>query len=125
MDLQKIKEKVESISKNKNIHEQEIYSAIDSFLESNYNYEVPSDEVIPIIEEIKKKILVKLYRSDRHRIGVNRATKYDQLFNLDGIEMKYLDRAFTELESDGQVSSVMYEISLTEKGIMTVRNASW
>ena len=38
MDLQKIKEKVESISKNKNIHEQEIYSAIDSFLESNYNF---------------------------------------------------------------------------------------
>ena len=125
MDLAKIKEKVESIANDKNIYEQEIYSAIDSFLEANYNYEVPLDSENEIINSVKRKVLSTLYGKERHRQGVNHQTKSDQLFGLDGIELKYLERSFTELEADGQVSSVKYEISLTDKGIMTVRNASW
>lgn len=122
MDLQKIKEKVDEIASVKKIHAQEIYNRILSYLETTYNYTIPSGDEKKIIEEIKNRLLTGLYSMDRHRMTVNHATKYNQVFDLDEIEMKLLDKALQELQTEGQVSSLMYEISLTDKGVMTARN---
>lgn len=122
MDLQTVKNKVEEIAKNNSVNEQEIYSKIMAFLDTIYTYKIPTDLENKILEDVKLKIFKVLYSKERHRQIVNQATKYNTLFGLDEIEMKYLGRAFQELETDDQVSSLMYEISLTEKGIMTARN---
>jgi hypothetical protein len=123
MNIEKIKERVDEIAKSENIHDQEVYNRILAYLETTYNYTIPAEDELEIISDIKTKILKTLYSKAGHKQGINRQTKYNELFDLDGIEIKYLDQAFQDLETNGQVASLMYEISLTEKGIMTIRNS--
>ena len=123
MNIEKIKERVDEIAKSENIHEQEVYNRILAYLETTNNYTIPAEDELEIISDIKTKILKTLYSKAGHKQGINRQTKYNELFDLDGIEIKYLEQAFQDLETNGQVASLMYEISLTEKGIMTIRNS--
>ena len=70
---------------------------------------------------MKEKILKKVYRQDRQKLLISPRPEYNKIFGLDSIELKYFDRAIAELESDGIVSTLAFEISLTDKGVMKAR----
>ncbi len=122
MDILTLETKVKELATAKGIYEQEIYNRLLAFLETSYNYVVPTVQENSMIIEVKHKILTTLYSKDQQKQSVNSQIKYDQLFDLDRVEMQYLEKAFLDLESDGQVACLKYQISLTDKGIMIARN---
>ena len=122
MNIETVRQRVTEIATQKGVYEQEIYNRLIAYLETSYNYSVPTEQEHSIVEGVKNKILTVLYSKDRQRMTVNRAIKYNQVFSLDEVEMKFLEKVFTQLESDGLISCLAYEISLTEKGVITARN---
>lgn len=121
MSIQELQKKITEISTEKGIHEQEIINSLLATLEVKYANKSYDTEDAQIIIEIKKKIMNELYSLPKHRVTVNRGTKYEELFDLDNIELNLLHDAYTQLESDGDVYSLKYEIGLTEQGIRKQR----
>jgi hypothetical protein len=121
MTIQELEKKINEIAANKQIHEQEVINNILAHLEVTYSPKIYSNEDNELIEEIKNKIGTVLYSCDRQKMGVNQMTKYNEVFGLDQVEMKLLDNAWTELEAQGYIYSLMYEIGLTEEGIRKFR----
>lgn len=121
MTMQEIEKKIKEIASNRSIPEQEIINNVLAHLEVTYNPKDYSDEDKEIIEEIKDKIGSVLYSCDRQRMVVNQKTKFNEVFDLDQIEMKLFDATLADLESAGYVYSLKHEIGLTEEGIRKYR----
>ena len=122
MTIQQVQIKIDEIVKAKNIKEKEIYNTLLEFLETTYsNGDTTNGEEI-ILNNIKIKILTRLYSKEGHRHNISQRTKYNQLFDLNRIEMNLFEKAFNDLVEDGQIAKFMYCISLTEKGITNAKN---
>ena len=121
MTIQELQKRITDISTEKGIREQEIINGLLAHLDTKYAKKSYSLEDTKIVDEIKVKIMSKLFALPDHKTVVNRGTKYEQLFDLDSVERNLLDDAFTELESDGDVYSLKHEIGLKEQGIRKQR----
>jgi hypothetical protein len=121
MTIQELHKRITEISTEKGIHEQEIINGLLAHLDMKYAKKYHTLEDAKIVHELKLKIMGKLFALPNHKIIVNRATKYEQLFDLNSVELNLLNDAFTELESDGDVYSLKYEIGLTEQGVRKQR----
>lgn len=121
MTIQELQKRITEISSEKGIHEQEIINGLLAHLDTMYANKSHTLEDARIILEVKAKIMTTLFTLPNHKTVVNRATKYVQLFNLDNVEFNLLNDAFTELEAEGDVYSLKYEIGLTEQGVRKQR----
>lgn len=121
MSIQEIEQQVEQIVKSKSIKQEAIFSAISAFLETNYVFEIPDLEIAELMQILTTKILKTIYRKERHKLLINPRTDFNSVFGIDSIELKYLERTLTELESKGLLSSLKFELSLTDKGVMEAR----
>lgn len=121
MTIQELQKRISEISIEKGIHEQEIINGLLAHLDTKYAKKTHTLEDAKIVREVKVKIMETLFSKPNHKQIVNRATKYEQLFDLDSVEFSLLNDAFTELESEGDVYSLMYEIGLTEQGVRKQR----
>lgn len=121
MTIQELQKRIAEISSEKGIQEQEIINGLLAHLDTKYASKSYSLEDATIIGEVKVKIMKKLFALPNHKIVVNRATKYEQLFSLDKVEFTLLEDAFTELAADGDVFVLQYEIGLTEQGVRKQR----
>jgi len=61
------------------------------------------------------------YHQRNHKLLVNERSDFNKIFQIDNIEYSFLERAVTEMESDGFISCRHYEWSLLEKGIYEAR----
>jgi hypothetical protein len=121
MTIQELQKRISEISTEKRIHEQEIINGLLAHLDTKYAKKSHTFEDAKIVLEVKAKIMATLFALPNHKTVVNRATKYEHLFDLDRVELNLLNDAFTELESDEYVYSLKYEIGLTEQGIRKQR----
>jgi len=121
MTIQELQKRITKISTEKGIHEQEIINGLLAHLDTKYAKKSHTLEDAKIVSEVKVKIIVKLFALPNHKTVVNSATRYEQLFDLDSVELNLLNDAFTELESVGDVYSLKYEIGLTEQGVRKQR----
>ncbi|SHN21088.1 hypothetical protein [Flavobacterium xinjiangense] len=121
MTIQDLQKKIDEIATYENIDQQEIINGIMANLEIKYKKANYSEEDKKLIEELKTKILTKLYSLPEHKKLINHMTKFDELFGLDKLEFKLLNNAFNELEAEGDVYSLEYEIGLKEQGIRKTR----
>lgn len=121
MNINELEKKIKQIASAKNIREQEIINGILSNLEQVYSPKDHSEKDRQIIDGIKRKIVTTLFNCDNQKKNVNQATKYDELFDLDRVEMGLVNDAWNELEADRDVFSLAYEIGLTDEGIRKYR----
>lgn len=121
MTIQELQKRITEISTEKGIHEQEIINGLLAHLDTKYAKKSHTLEDAKIVREVKAKIMTTLFALPKHKTVVNQATKYEQLFDLDNIELNLLNDAFTELEAEGDVYSLKYEIGLTEQGVRKQR----
>lgn len=121
MTFEDLKKKIIEVSNSQNISEQQIISGTIASLDLKYQPKIYSFEDRKIKEDLKIKILSRLYEEPFHKKSINHATKYDVLFGADQIEMKLLNDTYTELEAENLVFSEEFEIGLTEEGIRKIR----
>ncbi|MBB3186102.1 hypothetical protein [Microbacter margulisiae] len=121
MDINELEKKIKQIATEKNIREQEVINGILANLELVYSPKDHSEQDREIIDGIKQKILSTLLNCDNQKKIINQATKYDELFDLDRVEMSLMQDAWNELEADRDVFSLAFEIGLTDEGIRKYR----
>ena len=121
MNIQELKKKIKEIAAEKQIHEQEIINGIIANLETVYAPKKHTEQDKQIIKGITEKIITTFLSANKQKIGVNKMTKYDELFGLDRVEIELVNDAWTKLESQRDVYSLMYEIGLTDEGIRKYR----
>ncbi|PKV50443.1 hypothetical protein ATE84_2501 [Aquimarina sp. MAR_2010_214] len=115
--MKKIDRKIREISEYKNIEQDKIIVGILEHLEVKYNLNEHHIEDQHIIKGIKKKIINALLQEPNQKKQLNQTTKYNDVFNLDRIEMSLLNDAWNELEARDEVYAEAYEIGLTDSGI--------
>lgn len=121
MNINELEKKIKQIASEKNIKEQEIINGILANLEEVYSLKDHSENDRQIIDGIKQKIVTTLLNCENQKKIVNQATKYNELFDLDRVEMDLLNDAWNELEADRDVFSLAFEIGLTDEGIRKYR----
>ena len=69
-----------------------------------------------LIDEVKNKVLTKLYNADNH--SVSSSKDLQKTFKLDLLEIDYLDTGIDELIQEGIVKSSKAAYVLTKEGVM-------
>ncbi|WP_024770977.1 hypothetical protein [Aquimarina macrocephali] len=115
--MDKLDRKIREISEHKNIQQEKIKQGILEHLEVKYNLKDHHEEDQHIIKGIQKKIISALLQEPDQKKQLNQTIKYNDVFDLDRIEMSLLNDAWNELEARDEVYAEAYEIGLTDNGI--------
>lgn len=115
--MDKLDRKIREISEHKNIQQEKIKQGILEHLEVKYNLKDHHEEDQHIIKGIQKKIISALLQEPDQKKQLNQTIKYNDVFDLDRIEMSLLNDAWNELEARDEVYAEAYEIGLTDSGI--------
>lgn len=115
--MKKLDHKIKEISEHKNIEQEKIIRGILEHLEVKYNLKDYHEEDQHIIKGIQKKIISVLLQEPDQKKQLNQTVKYNDVFDLDRIEMSLLNDAWNELEARDEVYAEAYEIGLTDSGI--------
>ncbi|WP_438422839.1 hypothetical protein [Aquimarina macrocephali] len=115
--MDKLDRKIREISEHKNIQQEKIKQGILEHLEVKYNLKDHHEEDQHIIKGIQKKIISALLQEPDQKKQLNQTIKYNDVFDLDRIEMSLLNDAWNELEARNEVYAEAYEIGLTDSGI--------
>ncbi|WP_074410073.1 MULTISPECIES: hypothetical protein [Aquimarina] len=115
--MNKLSRKIREISEDKNIEREKIVQGLLEHLEVKYNLKDHHEEDQYIIKGIQKKIISVLLQEPNQKKQLNQTVKYNDVFDLDRIEMSLLNDAWNELEARDEVYAEAYEIGLTDSGI--------
>ncbi|WP_025664799.1 hypothetical protein [Aquimarina megaterium] len=115
--MNKLSRKIREISEDKNIEREKIVQELLEHLEVKYNLKDHHEEDQQIIKGIQRKIISVLLQEPNQKKELNQTVKYNDVFDLDRIEMSLLNDAWNELEARDEVYAEAYEIGLTDSGI--------
>ena len=115
MDFKGLEKLISDIANQKGIDKNAITEDLADFLRSKYSVSIMEKER-DLIDEVKTKVITKLYNADNNRISSSNDLK--KAFKLDLLEIDYLDTAIDELihEDALKVSKAAYV--LTKVGVM-------
>lgn len=112
---------IETASVNTGKTIDEILITLNDFITQNYSTETTASKR-KVIEEVKKKILVGLYRMDNHSL-VSKRPNIKDIFDLDNYETTLANEASEELEKAGLIEGGEYFTKLTDKGVLVARES--
>lgn len=116
MNIDELKQIIEKIATDKKLDPEELIAELAEIAKLKYGATLVEKERM-IIDEVKNKILTRLYNTDEHKIDKHESDEIKH-YRLDGLEAKYLNSALEELVGEGLAQSENRETSLTEAGIL-------
>lgn len=115
MDFRALEQLISDTANQKGIAKHVITEDLADFLKVKYSVSIMEKER-DIIDEVKTKVITKLYNSDRN--SVSSSKDLQKSFKLDLLEIDYLDTAIDELLQEGTIKSLKAEYLLTKEGVM-------
>lgn len=115
MDFKALEQLIVSTASQKGIEKKIITEDLAEYLKVKYSVSIMEKER-DIIDEVKNKVITKLYNSDRNSVSLSKGLQ--KSFKLDLLEIDYLDTAMDELIHEGIVKSSKAEYILTKEGAM-------
>jgi len=115
MDFKGLEQLITDVSNQKGLDKKIVLEDLADFLRSKYSVSIMEKER-DIIDEVKNKVITKLYNADDHK--VNSADDLKKSFKLDLLEIDYLDTAIDELMHEDSIKSVKASYILTKTGTM-------
>jgi hypothetical protein len=116
MDIQELDRLIDKIAVDRDLSKESLIDELSEILELKYNITLMAKERA-IIDEVRNKILTRLYNTDGHTI--NRASADEKsYFRLDELEYRYLDLGLEELGREGLIGNDPKQIVLTDSGIL-------
>ena len=115
MDFKALEQLISETANQKGIDKNVITEDLADFLKVKYSVSIMEKER-DIIDEVKNKVITKLYNSDRNSVASNKDLQ--QSFKLDLLEIDYLSTAIDELAQEGSVKSSKAVYILTKEGAM-------
>ena len=115
MEFKALEQLISDTANQKGIGKETIIEDLADFLKIKYSISIMEKER-DIIDEVKNKVLTKLYNSDRNSVASNKDLQ--KSFKLDLLEIDYLSTAIDELIQAGIVKFSKAEYLLTKEGAM-------
>ena len=115
MDFKALEQLIKETASHKKIDEESIIDDVADVIRLKYGISIMEKER-ELIDEVKNKIITKLYNSDEHTISTR--GELPVIFKLDALEKDYLDESLNELRHEGLVEQSSSSISLTKEGVM-------
>ena len=115
MDFKVLEQLISNTANQKGIDKEVITEDLADFLKMKYSVSIMEKER-DLIDEVKNKVLTKLYNSDRNSVASNKDLQ--KSFKLDLLEIDYLGTAIDELTQEGIVKSSKSAYVLTKEGVM-------
>lgn len=115
MEFRALEQLISVTANQKGIDKNVITEDLADFLKVKYSVSIMEKER-DIIDEVKTKVITKLYNSDRN--SVSSSKDLQRSFKLDLLEIDYLDTAIDELLQEGIIKSSKAEYLLTKEGAM-------
>lgn len=115
MDFKGLEQLITDVANQKGLEKKIIIEDLADFLRSKYSVSIMEKER-DIIDEVKNKVITKLYNADDHK--VNSGNDLKKTFKLDLLEIDYLDTALDELIHENAVKSSKAAFVLTKIGTM-------
>ena len=115
MEFKALEQLISDTANQKGIGKETIIEDLADFLKMKYSVSIMEKER-DLIDEVKNKVLTKLYNSDRNSVASNKDLQ--KSFKLDLLEIDYLDTAIDELMQEGIVKFSKAEYLLTKEGAM-------
>ncbi len=116
MNINELDQIIEKIAVEHKLDKEELTRELAEILKLKYGMTLMEKERL-IIDEVKNKILTRLYNTYENRIDKQESDEIRH-YRLDNLEAKYLDTALDELVSEGLVESNSKETVLTDAGIL-------
>ena len=115
MEFRALEQLITETATQKGIDQRLITEDLADFLKMKYSVSIMEKER-DIIDEVKNKVVTKLYNSDNHSVSSSKNLK--KSFKLDLLEIDYLSNAIEELIQQGMIKSSRAEYALTKEGVM-------
>lgn len=115
MEFKALEQLISDTASQKEIDKATIIEYLADILKIKYGISIMEKER-ELIEEVRSKIITKLYNLEDHVIGVN--SDLSKIFKLDSLENDYLNSALDELQHESLVNVTKTDVSLTKGGIM-------
>ncbi len=115
MDFKALERLISDTANQKGIDKHAITQDLADFLKVKYSVSIMEKER-DLIDEVKNKVITKLYNSDRNSVASNKDLQ--KSFKLDLLEIDYLSTAIDELTQAGIVKFSKAEYLLTKEGAM-------
>lgn len=115
MDFKGLEQLISEVASQKGIEKNSIIDDIADILKMKYGMTIMEKER-EMIDEVKMKIITKLYNSDFQKIDSK--TDLPKKFKLDILETEYTDTALDELMHEGLIRKSRTDIALTREGVM-------
>ena len=115
MEFKELEQLISKTASQKEIDKATIIEDVADIIKIKYGISIIEKER-DLIDEVKSKIITKLYNLEDHTINSN--SDLSKMFKLDKLESDYLNSAIDELQAEGVVNIVKADISLTKEGIM-------
>ena len=115
MEFKGLEKLISDIANQKGLATSVITADLADFLRTKYSVSIMEKER-DLIDEVKNKIITKLYNADNHLVSSSEDLK--KAFRLDLLEIDYLDTAIAELTHQGALRTSKAQYVLTKVGIM-------
>ena len=115
MEFKELEQLISKTASQKEIDKANIIEDIADIIKIKYGISIIEKER-DLIDEVKSKIITKLYNLEDHTINSN--SDLSKMFKLDKLESDYLSSAIDELQAEGVANIAKADISLTKEGIM-------
>ena len=115
MDFKALEQLVSDTAIQKGMDKGVIVEDLVEYLKVKYSVSIMEKER-DIIDEVKTKVITKLYNSDRNSVSFEQGLQ--KSFKLDLLEIDYLDTAIDELMQEGILKTSKAEYTLTKEGAM-------
>jgi len=115
MNFKSLEQLITDTANQKGIDQKVMIEDLADFLKIKYSISIMEKER-DIIDEVKNKVITKLYNSDNH--SISSSNDLQKSFKLDLLEIDYLSIGIEELLQEGIVKSSKAEYFLTKEGVM-------
>ena len=115
MDFKAFEQLINDTANQKNLPPSTIIEDLAEILKLKYGVSIMEKER-QLIDEVKNKVITKLYNTENHMIANERALS--ATIKLDALELDYLKPALDELTHEGLIKIEKQEITLTSEGVM-------
>jgi hypothetical protein len=115
MDFKGLEQLISEIATQQSLDKSAVIDDLADILKMKYGISIMAKER-ELIDEVKMRIITKLYNSDFQKIEVK--SDLPKVFKLELLELDYLDTSIDELQHEGLIKSGKSDIVLTKEGVM-------
>ena len=120
MDIQGLGSLIDKIAKDKGLSSDILIDELADILLLKYDVTL-MDKERKIVEEVRNKLLTRLYNTDGHTVVKSRADE-KRYYRLDELEVRYLSNALEELSREGLIEDDTKQTVLTDAGILKYKS---